>query len=118
MPDIQMLSLKDIAQIDATIVAGALVFLTISSIGPFQIFEPLLPIKIGNYSSSTVIRLATLGFTEGIIIPFSFSLFHCLEGHYKEAVRACKWGTALLALLLAYIIIIYALIHPFSSSTP
>jgi hypothetical protein len=66
---------KDISQINATIIAGALVFLTISAVIT---------------SHMEIVKLGGLALGLGIVVLFSQSCMFVFSGTREDAIRAMK----------------------------
>lgn len=106
----RILNAKDIAQIDATIIAGALVFLTISSFGIYNIpgseFTKLGPIPYTMFG-----RLISLVLMWSIITPLALSLSY-LVGWLDEKSKEMVCISGLFAVMgLLPVIILYTLIQ-------
>lgn len=90
---------KDIIQIDATIIAGALVFLTISAV------------SVNPSESAT--RLIAVVIALGIILPFGLSAVQVASGSKEIGMSTMNYGfKLLLGMMIVYLILILGSIWP------
>ena len=84
---------REIIQIDATVITGALIFLTLTSISPTD-FERYIADDYTNFVNFFFVVV----FASVIIVPFSFSAISSAVGHIKAARRIMIAGFLIIAL--------------------
>ena len=88
---------KDILQADATVIAGTLVLLTLST---FPVFN-----------SAILNRTLITSMTVGVIIPFAISVFMVVNGYTEAGKHTMKWGFIAIIFLVGYIAILLIFVH-------
>lgn len=90
---LQELKALEILQINATIIAGALILLTINS-------------YLGNGEVSKLSKAGVFGMGLTIIGPFSVSSIQALKGKMSAALYFCKWGFYAIIFLVSLLAIL------------
>ena len=89
---------KDIVKIDATVIAGALIFLSILSA---TTSDPLaMSFSYGESFGNTTISYIGLALASIFIVPFAFSAILATAGRIVPAKISMALGFAILAILL------------------
>jgi hypothetical protein len=96
----------DILQVNATLIAGALVYVTISSISTSQ--------------TGDITKISGIGLALAVIFSFSKSSYHVITGKKDAAVRGMKYGFIVLVITAGSQLVgnlVVAIVHYYDSVT-